>query len=120
MTKILIVDDFESSRNILERTLTNAGYAVLKSEDGTDALKSLDGQRVDLVITDLNMPNMDGLTLSRSIRELPHYKHTPIVLLTTSNSAEQHEKARASGITATMTKPYEVETLLRNIKKIVR
>ena len=120
MTTILIVDDFTSSRNILEKTLTNAGYAVLKGEDGQDAIKQFNGQKIDLVITDLNMPNMDGLSLAQSIRDKSDYQFTPIVLLTTSTNAEQHERATKAGITAIMKKPYDVETLLKNIKKIVR
>jgi len=120
MTTILIVDDFASSRNILEKTLTNAGYTVLKGEDGLGALEQLNGQKIDLVITDLNMPNMDGLALAQSIRQNDNYQFMPIILLTTSTNAEQHERAAKAGITAIMKKPYDVETLLKNVRKIVR
>jgi len=121
MTKtILIVDDFESSRNILEKTLKNAGYAVLKGEDGNDALKQMNGATIDLVITDLNMPNMDGLTLTKSIRGIRSHQYVPIILLTTSTKSDQQETAKAAGVTMCITKPYDVQNLLSVVKKIVR
>jgi len=117
---ILIVDDFESSRNILEKTLANAGYNILKGEDGKEALKRFDGSAIDLVITDLNMPNMDGLTLTKSIREIRNYQYVPVILLTTSTKSDQQELAKSAGVTMCMAKPYNVETLLMTVKKMIR
>jgi two-component system chemotaxis response regulator CheY len=117
---ILIVDDFESSRNILEKMLCKAGYTVLKGEDGQDALKYFDGQPIDLVITDLNMPNMNGMELSRSVRGTGGYEFVPIILLTTSTKPEQLAQAQSAGVTVCMKKPYEVEPLLKNITRMIR
>lgn len=115
---ILIVDDFESSLNILEKSLEKAGYLVLKSGDGQEALTHFDGRDIDLVITDLNMPNMDGISLVKAIRANTEYKFTPVILLTTK--ANQQEQAKEAGVTSFMQKPFQVEALLANVRKIVR
>lgn len=117
---ILIVDDFESSRNILCKTLESAGYNVLKGEDGETALKHLNGTAVDLIITDLNMPIMDGISLIKNIRAHVKYKFTPVILLTTNSKNEKKELAKEAGATACIEKPFQVDELLANVKRIIR
>jgi two-component system chemotaxis response regulator CheY len=121
MTKtILIVDDFESSRNILGKTLESAGYNVLHGNDGESALKILDKLPVDLVITDLNMPGMDGISLIKNIRLREDYQFTPVLLLTTNSKNDKKELAKEAGATGWIEKPFQVEALLNNIRKMVR
>lgn len=118
--KILIVDDSESIRELVELTLLSAGYDVLKSCDGNDALRQLDGQRLDLVITDLNMPGKDGICLIRDIRSLENYATLPILLLTTESQASKKEEAKAAGATGWIVKPFVQEKLLAVIQKVIR
>jgi len=121
MTKtILIVDDFESSRSILGRTLENAGYKVMQGNDGEAALKILDELSIDLVITDLNMPGMDGISLIKNIRSREDYQFTPVLLLTTNSKNDKKELAKEAGATAWIEKPFQVEALLNNIRKMIR
>ncbi|MDQ3393434.1 MAG: response regulator [Bacteroidota bacterium] len=117
---ILIVDDFESSRNILGRTLEGAGYIVIKGDDGDNALDLLKATSVDLIITDLNMPNMDGISLIKNIRAISSMQYTPVILLTTNSKNEKKELAKEAGATACIEKPFQVEALLANVKRIIR
>lgn len=117
---ILIVDDFESTRNILGRTLESAGYNVIKGDDGESALNLLNGITVDLIITDLNMPNMDGISLIKNVRALSSYQFTPVILLTTNTKSEKKDLAKEAGATACIEKPFQVEALLANVKRIIR
>jgi len=117
---ILIVDDFESSRNILGRTLKSAGYNVVVGDDGESALRLLNETTVDLIITDLNMPNMDGISLIKNVRSLTKYQFTPVILLTTNTKSEKKDLAKEAGATACLEKPFQVETLLANVKRIIR
>src|SRR4051812_44952408 len=117
---ILIADDSESIRELVEMTLTSAGYQVLKSEDGEQALKHLNGQNVDLVITDLNMPKMDGINLIREIRAKQDYSTLPVLLLTTESQAAKKEEAKAAGATGWIVKPFVQEKLLAVVQKVIR
>lgn len=117
---ILIVDDFESSRNILDKMLKNAGYNVLQGEDGEKAMIIMDHSEIDMIITDLNMPNMDGITLIRKIRSKQEHQFTPVLLLTTNSQREKKEQAKEAGVTGWIEKPFQVEALLSNIRKIMR
>lgn len=117
---ILIVDDFESSRNILGRTLEHAGYNVLHGSDGDKAMQQLNGARIDLIITDLNMPGMDGISLIKNVRNTSTYKFTPVILLSTNGKSEKQEQAKQAGATAFVEKPFQVESFLENVKRIIR
>jgi two-component system, chemotaxis family, chemotaxis protein CheY len=118
--KILIVDDSESIRELVCLTLESAGYSVDKGIDGIDALKLLDGREVNLIITDLNMPNMDGIQFIREVRKLGQYATIPILLLTTESQQAKKEEAKAAGATGWIVKPFVQEKLLEVIKKVVR
>lgn len=117
---ILIVDDSESIRELVALTLESSGYTVVKGNDGVEALQKLDGREFNLVITDLNMPNMDGLQLIRELRRKDGYTGIPILLLTTESQQSRKEEAKAAGATGWIVKPFVPEKLLDVIKKIVR
>lgn len=117
---ILIVDDSESIREVVKATLENANYNVIVAVDGLDALGKLDGKQIDLIITDLNMPNKDGIELIRDARALDAYKFTPILLLTTESQAEKKQEAKAAGATGWIVKPFVQDKLLAVIQKVLR
>ncbi len=118
--KILFVDDSGSIRTLVRMILENAGYEVIAGEDGTDALPHLNGQHIDLVITDLHMPKMNGLELIKEIRKRQEYKYVPILFLTTETKPELKQEAKAAGATGWITKPFDKEKLLKIIKKVIR
>jgi len=117
---ILIADDSESIRELVGLTLTAAGYEVLKSEDGESALSQLDGQKIDLVITDLNMPKIDGINLIRKIRTKGSYGTVPILLLTTESQTAKKEEAREAGATGWIVKPFLQDKLIAVVQKVIR
>lgn len=116
---ILIVDDSPSVRQILRMTLTAAGYEVIEADDGTTALQQLDGRRIHLVISDVNMPRMDGLTLLGRIKALAHYKFTPVIILTTENDAEKKQTGRVGGAKAWVVKPFQPDQLLAAVGRLI-
>lgn len=120
MKKILIVDDSESIRELVGFTLEAAGYAVEKGCDGVEAIGMLDGSELSLVITDLNMPNMDGIELIREIRKKREYAAVPILMLTTESQAAKKEEAKAAGATGWIVKPFVQEKLVEIVKKVIR
>ena len=117
---VLIVDDSESIRELVGLTLESSGYKVDKGVDGVDALKLLDGREINLVITDLNMPNMDGIQLIREVRKRDGYSTVPILMLTTESQAVKKEEAKLAGATGWIVKPFVQEKLLEVVKKIIR
>ena len=117
---ILIVDDSESIRELVGLTLESSGYLIEKGTDGLDAMRLLDGRALDLVITDLNMPAMDGIQLIREIRKIPTYATVPILMLTTESQAAKKDEARAAGATGWIVKPFVQDKLLQVVKKIIR
>lgn len=117
---ILIADDSESIRELLEMTLVKEGYQVIKTEDGAVALSQLNGQNIDLIITDLNMPNMDGIELIRQVRKTDRYSMTPVIFLTTESQAGKKEEARLAGATGWIVKPFMPEKLLSVVQKVIR
>lgn len=120
MPRILAVDDSPSMRQMVGVTLKSAGYEVLEACDGREALDMAKGQAaVDLVITDVNMPNMDGITLVRELRMLPHYRGVPLLVLTTEASAEKKLEGKAAGATGWVVKPFSPDRLLATIARIV-
>lgn len=117
---ILIVDDSESIRELVGLTLESSGYKVDKGVDGLDALKFLDGREINLVITDLNMPNMDGIQFISEVRKREGYSTIPILMLTTESLQSKKEEAKAAGATGWIVKPFVQEKLLEVIKKVMR
>ncbi|GAB6058201.1 response regulator [Desulfonatronum parangueonense] len=117
--RIMTVDDSSSVRQMVGFTLKDAGYEVIEAVDGKDALSKLSGT-VDMIITDLNMPNMDGIELIRQVRALPAYKFVPIVMLTTESQAEKKQVGKDAGATGWIVKPFKPEQLLAVVKKVVR
>jgi len=116
---ILIVDDSETVRQVLQLALGNAGYQVVEAEDGFDALTKLSGAQVDMLITDLNMPNMDGLELIKKVREEGKHRFTPIVMLTTESSEEKKKAGREAGASGWIVKPFKPEQLLKVVKMVL-
>ena len=116
---IFTVDDSASVRQMVTFTLTNAGYEIIEAVDGEDALAKLNSKRVHMVLTDLNMPNMNGIELIRALRADPAYKFTPMVLLTTESQAEKKQEGKAAGATGWIVKPFKPEKLLAVVKKLV-
>ena len=116
---ILIVDDSTSLRQVIAIALKGAGYEVIEGADGQDGLNKLSGQRVNLIISDVNMPNMDGLTMVSKIKENPQYKFTPIIMLTTESGSDMKERGRAAGVKAWMVKPFKPEQMLDAVSKLI-
>lgn len=116
---ILIVDDSVSIRQMVEATLKSASYQVTAAKDGKEAFDLCKTKVFDFVLTDQNMPNMDGLTLIKSLRGLPSYSSTPIVVLTTEASDSMKAQGRAAGATGWMVKPFEPVKLLEVAKKVM-
>ena len=116
---IITVDDAATMRKMISFTLKGAGHDVIEAGDGVEALKTLQMRQVDLVLTDVNMPNMDGITLTRSLRALPQVAHTPIVLLTTESSPEKKAEGKAAGATGWIVKPFQQEQLLAVVSKVL-
>lgn len=117
---ILIVDDSESIREVVSFTLESAGHQVFKAIDGQDAMKYFDGAKIDLVITDLHMPNKDGIALIREVRANESYKFVPILFLTTESQNEKKLQAKEAGATGWIMKPFVPEKLLAAVSKVVR
>lgn len=117
---ILIVDDSDSIREVVRFTLENEGYNVLVGVDGKDALKHLNGQTIDLVITDLHMPEMDGIELIKHIRAMPDYERIPILFLTTESQTAKKMEAKDAGATGWIIKPFVPSKLLSAITKVIR
>ena len=118
-TRILLVDDSVSMREMVGFTLKGAGFAVSQAEDGVEALKFAQGNTVDLVITDINMPNMDGITLIKELRALPTYKFIPILTLTTENSVEKKQLGKIAGATGWIVKPFDPDHILSTVKRVI-
>lgn len=117
--KILAVDDSASIRQMVTFTLQQAGYEVISAEDGQKGLSAAQGHNADLVITDLNMPNMDGIELIRQLRTLGDYKFTPILMLTTETDPTKKMQGKEAGATGWIVKPFNPEQLLKVISKVL-
>ncbi len=115
---ILIVDDSSSVRQVVTITLKSAGYDVIEASDGNDALTKLNGQKIHLIVSDVNMPGMDGITLLTKVKQLPNYKFTPVLMLTTEAGAEMKAKGQAAGAKAWLVKPFKPEILLSAVSKL--
>jgi two-component system chemotaxis response regulator CheY len=116
--RIITVDDAATMRRLIAYTLRGAGHEVLEAEDGEDALRLLGGQGIDLVITDINMPKMDGIELVRQLRAQPRFQTTPILLLTTESDPEKKKQGKAAGATGWITKPFQPDQLVAAVAKV--
>ncbi len=116
---ILVVDDSPSNRRMVQFTLKSEGYDVFVAEDGQDGLEKAIGRQADLVVTDQNMPRMDGLTLIKSLRANSRYRTVPILMLTTESSDEMKGKGRAAGATGWMVKPFDPKRLIEIVQKVI-
>jgi two-component system chemotaxis response regulator CheY len=116
---ILIVDDSASVRQVVGIALKGAGYDVIEACDGKDALAKLTGQKVHLIISDVNMPNMDGITLVKEVKQLPNYRFTPIIMLTTESQEGKKQEGQAAGAKAWVVKPFRPEQMLAAVSKLI-
>jgi two-component system chemotaxis response regulator CheY len=116
---ILAVDDSASMRRMVAFTLRGAGFSVLEAVDGQDGLKRAREKHVNLVLVDQNMPRMDGISLVKELRNLPEYKSTPILILTTESSGAMKAAGRAAGATGWLVKPFDPTRLIEIVKKVI-
>ncbi|MRV70227.1 response regulator [Duganella sp. FT92W] len=116
---IMVIDDSASLRQVVGIALKGAGYDVVEAVDGSDALCKLPAQKVNLVVCDVNMPVMDGITFVKEIKQLPNYKFTPVIMLTTESQEAKKKEGQAAGARAWVTKPFKPDVLLGAIQKLV-
>lgn len=116
---VLIVDDSVSLRQVVSIALKTAGYEVIEACDGKDALLKLDGRKVHLMISDVNMPNLDGISFVKAVKEMPQYKFTPIIMLTTDSSDVKKQEGQAAGAKAWVVKPFQPAQMLAAVSKLV-
>lgn len=115
---ILTVDDSATMRQSISLALEKEGYKVVEARDGKEALGRLNGEKFHVILVDVNMPGMDGITLTRQIRGLPNYKYTPIIIVTTESQAKKKEEGKGAGATGWIVKPFKPDQLLQVIKKV--
>jgi two-component system chemotaxis response regulator CheY len=120
MKKILAVDDSSSVREMVGFTLRKAGYEVVEAVDGSDGLDKAGGGKFDMIITDLNMPKVDGLQLIGAVHKLPGYSFIPILMLTTESQAEKKNEGRKAGATGWIVKPFNADQLIATVQKLVK
>jgi two-component system chemotaxis response regulator CheY len=116
---IMVVDDAVSMRGLVSMALRNNGYDVVEASDGKDALIKLAGHKVDMIVTDLNMPNMDGITLIKEVKAIARHKFTPIVMLTTESQESKKAEGQQAGAKAWIVKPFKPDVLVGVVKKII-
>ena len=120
MKQVLTVDDSASVRQMVCFTLRNAGFGVAEAVNGRDGLEKAKGAKFELVITDLNMPEMDGIEMITGLRRVPGYSFTPILMLTTESQPEKKDAGRKAGATGWIVKPFQAEQLVAVVQKLVR
>ena len=116
---IMVVDDSASIRQVVGIALKGAGYDVIEGCDGKDALAKLTGQKVHLIISDVNMPNMDGISFVKAVKQLPEYKFTPVIMLTTESQETKKAEGQAAGAKAWVVKPFKPDQMLGAVSKLV-
>ena len=116
---VLVVDDSSSVRQVVGIALKSAGYDVIEGCDGRDALGKLTGQKVHLIISDVNMPNMDGITFVKEVKKLANYKFTPIIMLTTESQESKKAEGQAAGAKAWVVKPFQPAQMLAAVSKLI-
>src|SRR6267154_561007 len=117
--KVLIVDDSSSVRTVARMALRERGYEVIEASNGKEALEKLDSESCHLVISDVNMPTMDGITLLKEIQRHPNYKFTPVIMLTTEAGEDKKQEGRAAGAKAWIIKPFQPQSLVDAVAKLV-
>jgi two-component system chemotaxis response regulator CheY len=117
--KILTVDDSASIRQMVVFTLKSAGYDVVEASDGNLGVQQAKKMQVDLILTDQNMPGMDGLTLIKTLRATPQYKSTPMLMLTTESSDAMKAQGKSAGATGWLVKPFDPQKLLEVVRKVI-
>jgi len=116
---ILVVDDSASIRQVVSIALKGEGYDVIDASDGQDALNKMTGQKIHLIISDVNMPNMDGITFLKKVKEHPSYKFTPVIMLTTEAGKDKMAEGRSAGAKAWVVKPFQPPQMLAAVAKLV-
>ncbi|MBK8803489.1 MAG: response regulator [Fibrobacteres bacterium] len=116
---ILIIDDSASFRQVVAMALKGAGYDVVEASDGKDALSKLDGRKFHLIISDVNMPNLDGIGFVKAAKEIPAYKFTPVIMLTTVSGDDKKAEGKAAGVRAWVVKPFQPPVLLDAVSKLI-
>jgi two-component system chemotaxis response regulator CheY len=116
---IMIVDDSASLRQVVSIALKGAGYDVVEACDGKDALAKLDGRKFNLIVSDVNMPNMDGISFVKALKQLPAYKFTPVIMLTTESSDGKKQEGQSAGAKAWVVKPFQPAQMLTAVSKLV-
>lgn len=116
---IMIVDDSASLRQVVAIALKGAGYDVLEAQNGQDALNKLDGKKINLIISDVNMPVMDGISMVKEVKKLPAYKFTPIIMLTTEGADDKKKEGQAAGAKAWIVKPFQPEQMLKAVSMLI-
>lgn len=119
MATILAVDDSASMRQMVSFTLKGAGYNVVEAVDGVDALNKAKAQTFDCIVTDVNMPNKDGITLIKELRAMSNYKFTPMLMLTTESGMDKKQLGKEAGATGWIVKPFNPDQLLKTINKVM-
>ena len=117
--RIMTVDDSASIRQMICFTLKEAGYEVVEASDGEDALTKLEGNHIHMMITDLNMPRLNGMELVQRMRAMPGYKYIPIIMLTTESAGEKKQQCKLAGATGWIVKPFKPEQLLAVVEKVM-
>ncbi len=117
---IMTVDDSASIRQMVNFTLKDAGYYVIEAMDGKDALSKLNGASIHMLISDVNMPNMDGIELVRQLRAMPDYRFIPIIMLTTESQDAKKQEGKQAGATGWIVKPFKPEQLMSVVKKVLK
>ena len=115
---IMVVDDSASIRQVVGITLSGAGYEVIEARDGEEALKKLSGQKVHLIVSDVNMPGMNGIELVKAVKVHPKYKFTPIMMLTTESQDSKKQEGKEAGAMAWLVKPFQPPALLSAVAKL--
>lgn len=115
---IMIVDDSASMRRVVGIALSSAGYSVIEGVDGRDALSKLNGQKIHLIISDVNMPVMDGIAFLKAVKQMPNYKFTPVIMLTTESEESKKREGQAAGARAWVVKPFQPEQLIGAVHRL--
>lgn len=116
---IMIVDDSASLRQVVAIALKGAGYETIEACDGKDALGKMTGQKIHLIISDVNMPNMDGITFVKNVKQMANYKFTPIIMLTTESQDDKKKEGQAAGAKAWVVKPFQPQQMLDAVSKLI-
>ncbi len=116
---IMIVDDSASLRQVVAITLKGAGYDTIEACDGQDAINKMTGQKIHLIISDVNMPNMDGITFVKNVKQMANYKFTPIIMLTTESQDSKKKEGQAAGAKAWVVKPFQPQQVLDAVSKLI-